>query len=344
MIGKRRLIADILFKTRLIGLVQSVYAHHHIVILNYHRIRSCIALGCSHFDDNVFDVDEDQFVRQMKWIKRHTHVLSETDLIDLIYNPCPHIHRSRYPQVVITFDDGYRDNFSIAYPILKSLEIPAFFFVCTQMIDDRRLGAWDILAFLIKKCQKPTISYNGQIYDIRSNRSDTLESILAWMKTLSYDRLNPFIQQISDTCEIDIPDLSLQDKELLTWDHINKMASPEITIGSHTHTHSVLTGMENSMHLKELMTSKRNTTKAKLEGRFYLFPIRLGIVCIFRIPLQKTAEICGYRLGFASSFGINSPGTIRPLALNRISGHLDTESTAAVMTVLPHLFTRKQPS
>ncbi|MGD9972533.1 MAG: polysaccharide deacetylase family protein [Desulfatirhabdiaceae bacterium] len=343
MIEKRRLIADILFKTRLIGLVQSVYSHQHIVVLNYHRIRSSISFGCSHFDDNVFDVDEDQFVRQMKWIKRHTHVLSETDLIDLIYNPSPPIRHSRYPRVVITFDDGYRDNYDIAYPILKSLEIPAFFFVCTQMIDDRRLGAWDILAFLIKKCQKPTISCNGHRYDIRFNRLDTLKSILAWMKTLSVDRLNPFIQQLSEICEIDIPVLSLQDKELMTWDHINKMASSVITIGSHTHTHSVLTGMENSMHLKELMTSK-NILESKIGRPVLSVSYPFGDSLYIPDSIQQTAEICGYRLGFVSNFGINSADAIRPLALNRISGHLDTESTAAVMTVLPRLFTRKQPS
>jgi len=49
-------------------------------------------------------------------------------------------------------------------------------------------------------------------------------------------------------------------------------------------------------------------------------------------------------LGFTSSFGINNLKQIQPLALNRISGNLDRKSTACVMTVFPHLFTRKNAS
>ncbi|MFZ3044876.1 MAG: polysaccharide deacetylase family protein, partial [Desulfatirhabdiaceae bacterium] len=244
---------------------------------------------------------------------------------------------------VITFDDGYRDNYTIVYPILKSLEIPAFFFVCTSMVDDRCLGGWDILAYLLKKCEKPCITLNGKTYDLRSNRQHSLELIQTDMKAMPCGQSNEFIRSISNICEVEFPSVDLQDKELLTWKNIKDMTSHHMTIGSHTHTHSVLTGMAFDQHLKELLTSKQILEKRT--GR----PI-LSMAYPFGDPLyipdtiQKTAMMCGYRLGFTSDFGINRLNGARPLALNRIAGHLDMEYTAAVMTVLPHLFTRNQIS
>lgn len=43
----------------------------------------------------------------------------------------------------ITFDDGYKDNFEVAAPILRNLDLPATFFVATHFIDSVRVPFWD---------------------------------------------------------------------------------------------------------------------------------------------------------------------------------------------------------
>jgi peptidoglycan/xylan/chitin deacetylase (PgdA/CDA1 family) len=79
------------------------------------------------FDENLFGPDIKRFRQEMEWIKKETKILSEDDLIDIIY------HNKKFNQMcsMVTFDDGYRDNYDLAFPILKELKIPAMFFIPT---------------------------------------------------------------------------------------------------------------------------------------------------------------------------------------------------------------------
>ena len=54
-------------------------------------------------------------------------------------------------------DDGYIDNYTLAYPLLKVLNLPAIFFISTSLIEERHLGWWDIIDYMLKKSRKNTI-------------------------------------------------------------------------------------------------------------------------------------------------------------------------------------------
>jgi hypothetical protein len=209
----------------LIFWIRKLYAHNSIVVLNYHRIRPSTSDAPSEFDDNVFDVDVDEFARQMKGLKQHARILSEKDLIDIITTPAYSHSKLKPPLVAITFDDGYLDNYSLAYPVLKSLDIPAFFFVCTAMITDRRLWWWDIVAYLIKKCQKPFIVMDNQQHDLPADRSGVIQLIQHALKKLSAVQINQFVQNLSNACEVALPSIDLQDRELMNWNQIREMVS-----------------------------------------------------------------------------------------------------------------------
>ena len=109
----------------------------------YHRIKGERFFESS-FDDGVYVHNVMQFTEHMLWLKRKTTNLTEHELIDLVAGRV----RPRGPYSVITFDDGYVDNYILAYPILKRLDIPAIFFIPTQCIEERRLGWWDIISYL----------------------------------------------------------------------------------------------------------------------------------------------------------------------------------------------------
>ncbi len=343
MNGKRAWICDFLCKTGLIFGIKEIYSHNSIVALNFHRIHPSNPQCLSAFDDNTFDTNVDAFARQMKWLKRHSRILSEKDLIDIIATPANKHVKSKTPLVAITFDDGYLDNYSLAYPVLKSLEIPAFFFVCTSMITDRCLWWWDIVAYLIKKCQKPFIVMDNQHHDLPADPSGAIKFFQHTLKKLTTVQINQFVQNLSNACEVPLPSTNLQDRELMNWNQIREMASNQMTIASHTHTHPVLTLLNNQEIQEELMVSKQileTQTGQHVLSVSYPF----GDYCYIPSAIQTIAKNCGYQLGFTSSFGVNPLNKIQPLALNRIAGHLEKESTVSIMAVLPNLFTRRNAS
>lgn len=88
-----------------------------------------------HIDENgknsSLSVSPENFRRQMEFLSRNKYnVISLSDFVEAAYN------KEKLPRnsVVLTFDDGYEDNFTFAYPVLKAYHIPATIFVIVDSI------------------------------------------------------------------------------------------------------------------------------------------------------------------------------------------------------------------
>jgi peptidoglycan/xylan/chitin deacetylase (PgdA/CDA1 family) len=73
------------------------------------------------------------FETLMTWLAAHASVIPLSAIRDCVIGEC----RTSRPVVALTFDDGYRDNYETAYPILSRYQFPATFFVTTNVIDSR---------------------------------------------------------------------------------------------------------------------------------------------------------------------------------------------------------------
>ena len=80
-----------------------------VLCLNYHRIGDASA---SHFDWGLWSAGADAFEDQVRFLESHCNLIGPGDLPDVLA-------RGKGRFVLLTFDDGYRDNYEIAFPILK---------------------------------------------------------------------------------------------------------------------------------------------------------------------------------------------------------------------------------
>ena len=103
------------------------------MVILYHRVTNI------ENDPQMLAVSPDNFYQQVKFLRDNYNIVRFED------NWQDYDNKS----IVITFDDGYEDNFIEALPILEDLKVPATFFISTGLIDSDRIFWWDELEYLI---------------------------------------------------------------------------------------------------------------------------------------------------------------------------------------------------
>lgn len=337
MKSKKELLADVLFNSKVVNLFKRLPMRNKLIILNYHRIRPIDPHFHTAFDDGVYSVDEDEFARQIKWLKHNTLILSENDLIGHRGKSGFLQPRTSTPCVVITFDDGYRDNYTIAFPILKYFQAPAIFFVTTQMINSRQLSWWDIIAYLIKHSKKPFINYDGHKFFLPAQKQDAILFFQQQMKQEQYEQTKYLLSELSEACEVALPDPALQDLEILSWEEIREMALHQIAIGSHTHTHRVLSTISPSSQKEEMILSKL-IIEENIDRPVLTISYPVGEPRFITAKTSEFAASSGYLLGFTTNTGVNDWKNIQPYGVKRVARLLEKVSTVSLLTVLPELF------
>lgn len=102
------------------------------VIVTFHRVHD----GAASSDSLTVSVGT--FERYCRYFEQRFRVVPLPDLVDRLK-----AGRLVGPELAITFDDGYRDNFENAAPVLERLSLPATFFVVTQWMDTDIVPFWD---------------------------------------------------------------------------------------------------------------------------------------------------------------------------------------------------------
>ena len=334
MKGKKAILAGILHSSGCLRLLRGA-ARGRLVVFNYHRIRPDGAGSLNPFDDGVFGPSNSEFSRQMAWLRRHTQILSEAELVEIVRS-------ERQPAdlcTMVTFDDGYRDNYTLALPVLQRLRIPAIFFIPTQPVDTRQLGWWDVIAYLIKRTTRPSIALDGLRMDLRSRpREEAIRAVQRLMKTQPTHATGSLIDQLAEACGAPLPGASLQDRELMTWDQIRDLAAQGFGIGSHTHTHRVLATLSTQEQEEELRRSKTALEQRIGRGvRSLAYPV--GGYQHFTLETQALAARCGYALAFSFNTFVNQQGPVHRFDVKRIEGPQSADLLAAA-SILPEIFAR----
>ena len=146
-----------------------------IIVLLYHRVAD---IG---FDPQLLSVSINNFREQLLFIKNNYEIFRFED---------DYVKRNQ-PAIIITFDDGYADNYQNALPILEELEIPATFFITTGRIDSDREFWWDDLERLIliplELPPKIELEIKGEqhIWDLSINNSNITDK--AWNVLSKYE-------------------------------------------------------------------------------------------------------------------------------------------------------------
>ena len=223
--NKREFLARALGRMGVLGLLERAAATWRpaLVVLTYHRIAESHA---DQFYDPVISATPESFRAQVEWLHNRFRLLTLHELVAQVQSGIPW----RGPMVLLTFDDGYRDNFDVAGPILRELNIPATFFIPTAFLESPRLPWWDHVAYVIKQTQmrRFTLERNASdgappplVIDLETMpRAAAIMTIVrAFLdETIADERW--FLDQLSSRAKVNVDREGLGRVLFMTWDHV----------------------------------------------------------------------------------------------------------------------------
>ena len=283
-----------------------------LLVLNYHRIGNGDE---SPYGPDNFSCTEEQFDGHVRFLKRRMHVASLDEAIDLVEK------RSlpRRPMALLTFDDGYVDNYQIAFPVLKSHGVQGLFFLPTAFIGSDRISWWDSVAYIVKHSRKRKFRLGIPPYreidlDAKGPISPTLQ-IMYLYKSEGLETSEPFLARLEEACGSARPDGS--ERSFMNWEEAAAMLRGGMAIGSHGHSHQILARLAEEEQLAELVTSKR-ILEERLGAPVRALSYPVGHRNTFSAATRAAAAEAQYRVAFSFYEGFNRFGAIDPFDIRRL--------------------------
>ena len=135
----------------LVAIIRNLFGQKGIRILAYHKIEDI------EFDDLNMSIPVSDFEVQVKYLSEHYHVVSLLDYVSSIQNR----KKLKKNTVVITFDDGYKDNYTNAFPIIKKYHVPITIFLAVTPIITGKSLWYEIIVHLIKNSMIKELDLSG---------------------------------------------------------------------------------------------------------------------------------------------------------------------------------------
>lgn len=202
-------------------------------VLLYHRVGPP--------SDPFPNLDVDVFNAQMAWLTSNCNVIAPEEL-----RARAEWGSSNRPNVLVTFDDGYRDYFDHALPILQRYRIRALNFLCTRFNDDPGLmGWWDRLYLAVRRSSKPRARLPWADCEFTLDdpgKAALLRAAKDHIKLQSEHEKEYLTQSVLDALAVDGETL-FAPRQSMTWDEVR--AAAEFTAyGGHTHNHLIVSRLD----------------------------------------------------------------------------------------------------
>ena len=297
-LSKRDRLAKAALQLGVTQLLEASPKRRSLTVLTYHRIGNH---DLTNYDPAVYSATATDFDDQVSYLRRFHHVLSLEESIDFLRYRDSRVRSG----VLITFDDGYVDNYQTAFPILRSHGVPATFFLCTSYIGTATIPWWDQIAYLIRKTKNTAIRFDYpdvHQLDLSAGREVALRKILKVFKSPQTTDPNRMIAALEDACEVSSPVGA--ERLFLNWEEASEMLEGGMSIGSHTHTHCVLAKLPYEVQVQELRTS-RTILEERLRTKIASLAYPVGGPAAFSASTMSAASDAGYQIAFSNYGGFN---------------------------------------
>jgi len=270
-------------------------------IVGYHRVVENFDKSALHAIPSLL-TSVGMLEQHLDWLARQYELVSLDDIGAYLEQD----RTFRKPAAAITFDDGYADNYRLAYPLLKRKGIPAAVFVVTDLVGTTQVQVYDKLYLLLSRLRTQTASVKTTLFKILVSAGVTCEElghlhfsndaplhiVTLLLSHLPQTRIHRVVNALENETRVDHG--VLDEMAPLSWQMIQEMHRNGITIGSHTMTHALLSH-ESADRTKEELLGSKSVLEQQLGSTVQHFAYPDGR---FNPNVVEAVDTAGYRYAY----------------------------------------------
>lgn len=296
-----------------------LYGRRRITVLAYHRVVD--------FEDPGFDTDArnvsatpEAFRQQMDYVADRFTPIGLERLIAWLDGEADLPDRP----LLVTFDDGYRDNLLSAWPIMQERRIPGVLFVAAGHIGTTRPFVWDLAAWCFRNTERTEAELPHWGRASWSGADERRRILDAWgehCKTLPDDQRTEAAASLPALLDVTVPQDAFSGV-YLDWDEVRSLDAEGFAVGAHTMDHPVLTRVSRERARREIVESaEKILTEVGHPTAAFAYPN--GLYNDFDDQVVAMVGEAGFRIAFTLIPGPNRPAEVakHPLRVRRVYVH-----------------------
>lgn len=241
--------------------------------------------------------------------------------------------------VVVTFDDGYANNFKLAFPVLQKYQFPATIFLTTGFLDQSTPLWSNWLEFLVMNAPACDTVFNWQAIPIAlplagsAPRVQILAGLSRWLHLLPVNEIHRFLRTLEAHLHTwydwhAVPDLL----QPLSWDEVRIMRrSGLVSFGCHTVSHPVLSRCSREVQTFEIHDSKRRIER-ELGEECTAFAYPFGKHMDYTEVTGQIVKDAGFDLALTAESGSTRPSSCNPYEVRRWGADLGVDELSFLVS------------
>lgn len=285
-----------------------------LIILNYHR-----AIG-------------ENLRRQMRYLRQHYRVMHLEEALEEFYAPAQEQHGGRQGRdqripLVLTFDDGYLDNYTYGLQLARELQVPITIFLIPGYIESGACFWWLAGEYLANHAQAENVTIGGKTYDLAQaeQRRELARAIEMQARHAgSVAERENFLAEVQQTLGVTLPVRVKGDRAdpslPLTWEEIREMEqSGLVSFGAHTMHHPIPGYLPDPAEVRREVEECRCVLQQRLGHPVRTFAYPVGKLEHIGDEGLCAVKSAGYTWALTTIEEVNTPQT-DPYLLRRLPG------------------------
>jgi peptidoglycan/xylan/chitin deacetylase (PgdA/CDA1 family) len=299
----RKLLGGVIFFSgyyHLTVFFNKIIGKREFIVLMYHRACEDKRF-CTREGDSKRQVQN--FEDQIRYLSQNRDVISFEELEEYYEKP----EKFSRKTVLITFDDGYEDNYTAAYPILNKFKMPATIFLTTGHIGKNKLFWWDAVSYIIKETKVKKVRIKGLGAFSLASKEGVIQQLHERLKKVNEGDRTRMIKELGEKLRVGIPEMT---GLFLSWNQVREMKRNNISFGAHTVNHTILARVHLQNAKDEIMGSKIKIEK-ELKSKVSYFAYPNGGVGDMSKQIDDFLREEGFQFALSTIYGLNKPGSFR---------------------------------